>query len=65
MLSNEELTSLVERYVREQTSMVKQQRHAAFGKLMNMIMGEVRGRADAKLVGDLLKSTLEEAIAKE
>jgi len=65
MLSNEELTSLVERYVREQTSIVKQQRHAAFGKLMNMIMGEVRGRADAKLVGDLLKSTLEEAIAKE
>jgi len=30
-----------------------------------MIMGEVRGRADAKLVGELLKSKLEEAIAKE
>jgi len=65
MLSNEQLTSLVERYVREQISMVKQQRHMAFGKLMNMIMGEVRGRADAKLVGELLKSKLEEAIAKE
>jgi len=65
MLSEEELTSLVERYIREQMSMVKQQHQMAFGKLMNMIMGEVRGRADAKLVGELLKSKLEEAIAKE
>ena len=65
MLSKEELTSLVERHVREQTSMVKEQRHAAFGKLMNMVMSEVRGRADAKLVGELLKSRLEEAIAKD
>jgi len=65
MLSKEELTSLVERLVREQTSLVKQRRHMAFGRLMNMIMGEVRGRADAKLVGELLKSRLEETIAKE
>jgi glutamyl-tRNA(Gln) amidotransferase subunit E len=65
MLSNEELSSLVEKYVREQISMVKQQRHKAFGRLMNMIMGEVRGRADAKLIGELLKSKLEEAMAKE
>ena len=65
MLSSEELALLVERYIREQISMVKQQRHMAFSKLMNMIMGEVRGRADAKLVGELLKSKLEEAIAKE
>jgi len=65
MLSNEELTSLIERYVRDQISLIKQQRQMAFSKLMNMIMGEVRGRADAKLVGQLLKSKLEEAIAKE
>ncbi len=65
MLSNEELTSLIERYVRDQISLIKQQRRMAFSKLMNMVMGEVRGRADAKLVGELLKSKLEEAIAKE
>jgi len=48
MLSRTELEEIIRKLVSEN-------RPASMGKLTNLVMGEVRGRADPKLVIELLK----------
>ena len=59
MMTREELEALIEKRVSESTQLIRKEREAAFPKLMNVIMGEVRGKADAKIVTSILKSKME------
>jgi glutamyl-tRNA(Gln) amidotransferase subunit E len=58
MLSLEELRSLVEEKVSGNREMVERMGERAFGPLMGMVMGEVRGRARAEDVQSLLREAL-------
>jgi len=59
MLSEAELTSIIEDLIRENKSLVEKGGKEAFGPLMGLIMKKVRGKADAELVSQLLKKKLE------
>jgi glutamyl-tRNA(Gln) amidotransferase subunit E len=58
MLSVSELVSVVDKILSENMSLVRDQRERATGKLMGLVMTQVRGKADAKRVAALLKEKL-------
>jgi glutamyl-tRNA(Gln) amidotransferase subunit E len=58
MLSKAELAKLVDQVIAENRQMVDQQGKNAFGMLMGIVMKEVRGKADPRLVSALLKERL-------
>jgi glutamyl-tRNA(Gln) amidotransferase subunit E len=62
MLTRDELRSLVEAEVSEKRELVERMGARAVGPLMGAIMGEVRGRADAREVQALLRELLEAQI---
>jgi len=61
MLSEDEVNRVIERRVKENVQLIREKREEAFGKLMNIVMGELRGKADAKIVASLLKMKIKEA----
>jgi glutamyl-tRNA(Gln) amidotransferase subunit E len=62
MMTVQVLRELVEARVSENSGMVEQMGMKAFGPLMGMIMGEVRGRAEAGDVQSILRETLQERL---
>jgi glutamyl-tRNA(Gln) amidotransferase subunit E len=62
MMDVELLRELVEARVSEKAEMVEQMGMKAFGPLMGLIMGEVRGRAQAGDVQTLLREALQERL---
>jgi len=64
MLSREELLKIVKKALEERESLVKERGQAAFGPLMGYVMAKVRGRADPKLVKELVKQELDRALGK-
>ncbi|MDD1653550.1 MAG: Glu-tRNA(Gln) amidotransferase subunit GatE [Methanomicrobiales archaeon] len=60
-LSPEELDAIVARVLKEREGFVKERGKAALGPLMGVVMAEVRGRVDGKLVSEALKRGLEKA----
>jgi len=60
MVSEKELTAIVERVVRENEALIRERKIGALGPLMGVIMKELRGRADAKKVSQLIKEKIEE-----
>jgi len=58
-LSPGELDAIVARVLRERESFVRERGNAALGPLMGVVMAEVRGRVDGKLVSEALKRGLE------
>ena len=64
MLSGDELRSMVEAKVSENREMVERMGDRAIGPLMGMMMGEVRGRAEAGDVQALLREAIG-ALARE
>jgi len=58
MLSESELASIVDKVVTENASLVKDQGERAAGKLMGLVMTQVRGKADARRVAALLKERI-------
>lgn len=64
MLSGDELRSMVEAKVSENREMVERMGDRAIGPLMGMMMGEVRGRAEARDVQALLREAIG-ALARE
>jgi len=58
MLSGDELRSMVEAKVSENREMVERMGDRAIGPLMGMMMGEVRGRAEARDVQALLREAI-------
>ena len=62
MLTRDELEGIISKVLLENSAMVKEHKSKALGKMMNLVMGEVRGKADPKRVNDLLRSMLERAL---
>jgi glutamyl-tRNA(Gln) amidotransferase subunit E len=58
MLSDLELSSIVDKMLSENASLLKKEGERAAGKLMGLVMAQVRGRADAKRVLALLKEKI-------
>jgi Glu-tRNA(Gln) amidotransferase subunit E-like FAD-binding protein len=58
MLAREELERLIDRVVIENKQSVEKLGKNAYGMLVGLVMKEVRGKADPKLVGELLKERL-------
>jgi glutamyl-tRNA(Gln) amidotransferase subunit E len=58
MISDEELRSRISDLIDKNMALLEQQREAATGKLMNLIMGQVRGKVEAKKVSMILKEEI-------
>lgn len=58
MLSKEELIKIIDKHIKENFELIKLEKEGALNKLMKLIMREVRGRADAKLVNKILKEKI-------
>ena len=59
MLTNEELDGIISTTLESNRSLLNENGTNALGKMMNLVMGEVRGRADPKLVTERLRTRLE------
>ena len=57
--SRDELTSLVKSVVSDRAEFIKQRGKSALGPVMGVVMKEVRGRIDGKVVSEVLNSELE------
>jgi glutamyl-tRNA(Gln) amidotransferase subunit E len=60
MLTEEELARIISKALQSNRSLVQENGTKALGKMMNLVMGEVRGRADPKIVTELLRTRLEQ-----
>jgi glutamyl-tRNA(Gln) amidotransferase subunit E len=60
MLPKVELTAIISKVLDSNKSYVEQNGAKAFGKMLNLIMAEVRGRADPRLVTELLRTQFEQ-----
>ncbi|MFX1581924.1 MAG: GatB/YqeY domain-containing protein, partial [Promethearchaeota archaeon] len=58
VISRKELKSIIDKIVESNASMVTERGERAIGPLMGMVMKEVRGRADGKLVNKLLQNAV-------
>jgi len=61
MLTSDELGGIIAKALESNRSLVDENGTKALGKMMNLVMGEVRGRADPKLVIELLRTRLEQS----
>ena len=61
MLTRADLEGIITKGLAENTSLIKENRSNVLGKMMNLVMGEVRGKADPKMVNDLLRVRLGQA----
>ena len=62
MLSEKDLSSIIDDLVRENRILVESRGMGAFGVLMGMVMERVRGRAKAESVSETLKKRLAELV---
>jgi glutamyl-tRNA(Gln) amidotransferase subunit E len=65
MLTEEELREIVKEKIQSSTSLIRQLGQSSQGKLVGLIMAEVRGRADPKLVSDMVRKVLSDVLAKQ
>ncbi len=59
MLSRADLEAIVHKVIDSNKMLLQNDRSKAFGKMMNLVMGEVRGKADPRTVGEILRAKLE------
>jgi glutamyl-tRNA(Gln) amidotransferase subunit E len=64
-VSREELTGIVRKIIAERKDFVAQKGRAALGPLMGVVMEEVRGSADGKVVSEILKKEIDAATGKK
>ena len=60
ILSKEELMKIVDSILENNKKIVEERGIEAFGSLMSMVMKEVRGKANAALVGELIRKKLKQ-----
>ena len=60
ILSKEEITRIIDTAIEKNKKLIEERGANAFGAIMGIVMKEVRGKADARLVGELLKKKLKE-----
>ena len=63
MISRKELEELVDDVIEKNSEFIEARGKGAFGPLMGIIMKKARGRVKAKLVKEILKSRLDDAIS--
>jgi glutamyl-tRNA(Gln) amidotransferase subunit E len=56
MLSERELKAIVDEVVKSQLDFIKARGVGAIGPLMGVVMKEVRGKADGRLVNEVLRA---------
>ncbi|MCX6681614.1 MAG: Glu-tRNA(Gln) amidotransferase subunit GatE [Methanoregula sp.] len=64
-ISRDELESLVRKIIAQRSDVITQKGKAALGPLMGVVMAEVRGSVDGKVVSEILKREIERALAKK
>jgi glutamyl-tRNA(Gln) amidotransferase subunit E len=64
-VSDQELESMIHRIVADRSEYVKQKGRSALGPLMGVVMKEVRGSVDGKVVSELLKKEIDSALAQK
>jgi len=62
-LGEEEVRRVIDEVVKENLELVRQKGEASFGPLMGRAMERLRGRADGKLVAELLRSRIREVLS--
>ncbi|MGB9778477.1 MAG: GatB/YqeY domain-containing protein, partial [Candidatus Bathyarchaeales archaeon] len=60
-LSKEELEKIIDNIINCNKELIEKNGEKAFGPIMGVVMREVRGRAKAELVSELIKKKLEQA----
>ncbi len=63
VVSRQELESLIHRIIADRSEFVEQKGRAALGPLMGLVMTEVRGSVDGKIVSELLRIEIDTALA--
>ncbi len=61
-MSRSDLEEIVRRILSERTGFIKEKKQAALGPLMGVVMAEVRGAVDGKLVSEVLRKELERVL---
>jgi glutamyl-tRNA(Gln) amidotransferase subunit E len=64
-VSRAELEGIVRRIVTERADFVQQKQKAALGPLMGVVMAEVRGSVDGKVVAEILKKEIERVLSEK
>lgn len=62
-VSREELEAIVRKIIAERSDFIAQKGNAALGPLMGVVMAEVRGSVDGKLVSEVLRKEIQAAAA--
>ena len=62
MVTEKELKEIVDRVIRDNEDFILKRRVTALGPLMGIIMKELRGKADAEKISQLLKNGIEETL---
>jgi glutamyl-tRNA(Gln) amidotransferase subunit E len=63
MLTKSDLEKIISKVVESNQPLVQENGSRALGRMMNLVMGEVRGRADPRQVTELLRTRLEQVKA--
>jgi glutamyl-tRNA(Gln) amidotransferase subunit E len=58
MLTEKELEQVIDASIQKNKKLVDERGQGAFGSIMGAVMSEVRGRADPKLVTEIIKKKL-------
>jgi glutamyl-tRNA(Gln) amidotransferase subunit E len=64
-VTRDELEAIVKKIIADRAEFVAQKQKAALGPLMGVVMKEVRGSVDGKLVSEILKKEIERAIGRK
>jgi glutamyl-tRNA(Gln) amidotransferase subunit E len=64
VVPREELERIVRKILAERAEFVAQKQKAALGPLMGVVMAEVRGSVDGKVVSEILRNELDKVISK-
>jgi len=64
-VSDHDLETIIHRIIADRSGFVEQKGRAALGPLMGVVMKEVRGSVDGKIVSELLKKGIDTALSKK
>jgi glutamyl-tRNA(Gln) amidotransferase subunit E len=62
-VSREELESVIRKIVTDRAAFIAEKQKAALGPLMGVVMAEVRGSVDGKVVSEILRKELDKALS--
>ncbi|WAC05685.1 MAG: Glu-tRNA(Gln) amidotransferase subunit GatE [Methanoregula sp.] len=64
-ISRDELQSIIKKIIADKSDFIRAKQKAALGPLMGIVMAEVRGSVDGKVVSEILKKEIEQELAKK